>query len=146
MAILLVSLAIRLWNLDNPDDLETTRYLLTDHEDWVTSLAFSPDGSWLASGSLDRTVRLWDMENIETTSRTLNGHEGWVSSVTFSPDGRWLVSGSYDSTIRLWTVELEDLAEIGCQRVYRNMTGEEWNHYLPGQPYRKTCEQWPEGE
>jgi hypothetical protein len=48
--------------------------------------------------------------------------------------------------VRLWIVRLEDLAEIGCRKLRRSMTREEWNRYLPGQEYRKTCEQWPEGK
>ena len=43
----------------------------------------------------------------------------------------------------VWIVELEELAEIGCQRVYRNMTREEWKRYLPGEPYRATCPNRP---
>ena len=67
----------------------------------VYSVAFSPDGRILASGSRDKTVRLWDMTTRQQL-RTLAGHTSVVWSVAFSPDGRTLASGSADKTIRLW--------------------------------------------
>jgi len=73
------------------------------HTAWVWSVAFSPDGSILASGSGDETVRLWRVSDGELL-RTLKGHEAWVRSVAFSPDGSILASGSADYTIRLWRV------------------------------------------
>jgi hypothetical protein len=51
-----------------------------------------------------------------------------------------LASGSYDGTVRLWIVSLDELIELGCRQVRRNLTPEEWERYLPGQAYRKTCE------
>jgi dipeptidyl aminopeptidase/acylaminoacyl peptidase len=73
------------------------------HKDCVKSVAISPDGQTLASGSgdKDKTIKLWDASTGELI-RTLEGHEGWVSSVAFSPDGQILASGSGDTSIRLW--------------------------------------------
>jgi hypothetical protein len=67
----------------------------------VWSVAFSPDGARLASGSDDGTVRLWDTATGEPAA-TLTGHTSRVWSVAFSPDGARLASGSTDSTVRLW--------------------------------------------
>ena len=69
----------------------------------VNSVAISPDGKTLASGSDDYTIKLW---NIETGKeiKTLTGHSSFVFTVSFSPDGKTLASGSYDKTIKLWNV------------------------------------------
>jgi WD domain, G-beta repeat len=67
----------------------------------VGGLSFSPDGTTLASGCWDRTVKLWDTVTGREL-RTLYGHKNWVNSVAFSPDGNTLASGDADGRILLW--------------------------------------------
>uniref|UniRef100_UPI0028A71526 serine/threonine-protein kinase n=1 Tax=Planktothrix agardhii TaxID=1160 RepID=UPI0028A71526 len=77
---------------------------LTGHSDAVSSVAFSPDGRTLASGSFDNRIKLWDVQS-QREIATLTGHSSYVTSVAFSPDGRTLASGSDDNTIKLWDVQ-----------------------------------------
>ena len=87
------------------------KMLLTGHTWGIHSMALSPDGNILASGSEDTTIRLWDMHTGEH-KRTLNGHTDRVYSVAFSPDGKTLASGSDDNTLRLWSVDTGETERI----------------------------------
>jgi len=73
---------------------------LDAHADSVMSVSFSPDSEILASGSKDKTVKLWTRNG--RLIKTLTGHTGWVTGVTFSPDGSMLASASDDGTLKLW--------------------------------------------
>ncbi|KAL1663069.1 hypothetical protein GGF50DRAFT_116422 [Schizophyllum commune] len=89
---------LRLW------DAETGRQVggvMRDHDGGVSSVAFSPDGCMIASGS-KHTVRLWDAKTGQQQGEALRGHTGWVRSVAFSPDSATVVSGSDDWTLRFW--------------------------------------------
>jgi WD40 repeat protein len=76
--------------------------LATSHDGAVTSVAFSPDGTRIVSGSIDTTERVWDVATGTQVGVQMTGHQGTVTSVAFSPDGKRIVSGSVDRTVRLW--------------------------------------------
>jgi WD40 repeat protein/serine/threonine protein kinase len=74
---------------------------LEGHAGWVSSVAFSPDGQRLASGSSDKTLKVWDSATGKELF-ALKGHGGVVTSVAFSPDGQRLASASIDQTVKIW--------------------------------------------
>ena len=80
--------------------LKTT---LSGHSYSVNSVAFSPDGQYLASGSWDTTIKIWQVATWKLYT-TLSGHSYSVNSVAFSPDGQYLASSSDDNTIKIWQV------------------------------------------
>ncbi|MCC3408856.1 MAG: protein kinase [Microcoleus sp. PH2017_10_PVI_O_A] len=76
-------------------------HTLVGHSLAVTSVAFSPDGATLASGSEDKTIEMWKLDAGKRWY-TLTGHTDWVTCVAFSPDGATLASGGRDKTIQIW--------------------------------------------
>jgi len=76
-------------------------HTLTGHLGDVISISFNPDGRRLATASLDRTLKLWDVETGQDVF-TLRGHTAGLTCLAFSPDGNQIVTGSYDATARVW--------------------------------------------
>jgi len=87
--------------LKRDDSLAVLERKLTGHTNWVRSVAVSPDGKWVASGSHDRTLKIWDIET-GNCHATLEGHSYDVNCVAVTPDGKRLLSSSDDHTIRIW--------------------------------------------
>jgi RNA polymerase sigma factor (sigma-70 family) len=76
---------------------------LRGHSEMIFRMAFAPDGRTLASGSMDGTIRLWDLPSGKEVGR-LEGHRGWVLDLAFSPDCRRLASAGLDTTALVWDV------------------------------------------
>ncbi|XP_071499818.1 notchless protein homolog 1-like [Diadema antillarum] len=98
------------------------------HAEAVISVAFSPDGRYLASGSGDTTVRFWDVTT-ETPQHTCKGHKHWVLCIAWSPDGKKLASGCKNSQINVWDPETG-------KTIGRTLTGhKQWITWLAWQPF-----------
>jgi WD40 repeat protein len=108
----------RLWNLQAADPAANS-IILRGHGDAINALAFSPEtpsgtgGRWLATGSSDHSVRLWDLKSPDpaATSEILRGHDDAVFTLAFSPDGLWLATGAGDNSTRLWDMRTPFPAE-----------------------------------
>ncbi|TDL16457.1 WD40 repeat-like protein [Rickenella mellea] len=84
--------------------------ILERHAEPVYSVAYSPNGERIVSGSYDGTIRVWDVRTMNLSLKPIEAHREPVNSVAFSPDGKRLVSGSYDQTVQIWEVQSWTLA------------------------------------
>ncbi len=138
---------VRLWDPVEPD---TPSIVLGRHDASVSMVRFSPDGKQLASVSNDHSVRLWNVDNPNALPIVLSGHEEPVESLAYSPDGSRLVTGAV-KTLRVWDLThplnistTGEVADMVCQKVWRNLTLDEWHKFVGTElPYERTCPNLP---
>ncbi|MER5384269.1 NB-ARC domain-containing protein [Streptomyces sp. NPDC002688] len=93
---------------------------ITGHTDSVETMAVCPDGTWLATGCRDGTVRVWEVAS-GTCTRTLPDDAGPADSIAISPDGTWLATGYPDGRVSVWEV-----ASGTCTRTFPDSAGRAW--------------------
>jgi WD40 repeat protein len=118
------------------------------HDSYVGDVAVSPDGKTLAAAG-NGTVTLWDLASFRLLGEPLRyGDPDLPVEVEFAPDGSVMATAAYGSNVLLWddvvwSRDLQAWKHALCPIVGRNLTLAEWREFLPGEPYRKTCERWP---
>src|SRR6266516_1299395 len=92
---------------EQSSDIVSTICTLAGHAEAVIIITISPDAQTLASGSWDKTIKIWHLYTGQLL-HTLTGHSDYVNSVAISPDGQTLVSGSWDNTIKVWNLHTRE--------------------------------------
>ncbi|OKH42713.1 hypothetical protein NIES2101_32545 [Calothrix sp. HK-06] len=129
-----------IWNFKTQQLLHT----LQGHNKPVTSVAFSPDGQILATGSDDKTIKLWNQDYKEIY--TLVEHQHVVKSVAFHPNGEILGSGSWDKTIRLWDVTTgKEVAVLTGHKLQVSAVTFSGDGNLASASFDKTVRLWKNG-
>jgi glucose repression regulatory protein TUP1 len=92
---------IRFWDIDS-----SSCPIIIPVDNGITTVAISPDDKFLASGSFDNSVCIWEIatKHLAEQLKGRDGHKKSVYSVAFTPDGKYLVSGSLDKTIKIWEI------------------------------------------
>jgi WD40 repeat protein len=122
----------RIWEVTTGQELARM-----NHDEHVSSVAFSPDGKYLVTASGDGTARIWEVTTGQEFARMQ--HEKPLYSVAFGPDGRYLAAAGADGTVGVHFLRSEDMIAEAAFWLIRNLTYQEWQRYLPDEPYRKTC-------
>jgi WD40 repeat protein len=98
---------VMLWGIESKTPLS----ILSNHTQSVKTLAFSPDGKFLATAGDDGLIQLWDLDN-RKLARTISAHRWTISSLSFLADGVTLISASWDENVKFWNVKSGE--EIDC--------------------------------
>ncbi|MEM6293913.1 MAG: FHA domain-containing protein [Myxococcota bacterium] len=135
---------VRLWDLRGERPHRKSVMTLRGAEQRVSALRFSADGRYLVSASNDRTIRVYDLSlsdeaTVVDAAVALRGHGDVIASIAVSEDGSTVISGSYDRSARAWPLTASRLSAIGCERVGRSLTPDEWETYFGDASFRRPC-------
>jgi WD40 repeat protein len=126
---------------------------LSGHTSTIEQIVFNHAGSFMATASKDKTVRLWNLNRLKEQPMVLSDHKDWVWSVAFTPDDEQLLASVHSSTetvkgvehtIRAWPTKIPTMSNILCEKVKRNINKEEWEIFVGDDlPYESTCSSIP---
>ncbi len=131
----------RIYLKDLRDDSDVI--IRTGHQEKVSDLAFRPDSKQLASGSRDKSVKLWNLESQNQLPIPLADHPGYVTSMTYTPDGKELIVGLETGAVKRWPSKPGLMQPVLCALLTREITPKEWELYVgEGVPYeaRMSCQ------
>ncbi|RAV99182.1 nSTAND1 domain-containing NTPase [Pseudochryseolinea flava] len=126
---------------------------LSGHTSAIEQIVFNHAGSFMATASKDKTVRLWNLNRLKEQPMVLSDHKDWVWSVAFTPDDEQLLASVHSATetvkgvehtIRAWPTKIPTMSGILCEKVKRNINKEEWEIFVGDDlPYESTCSSLP---
>ena len=127
--------------------------ILSGHTSSIEQIRFNHAGSFMATASKDKTVRLWNMNRLKEQPIVLSDHSDWVWSVAFTPDDEQLLASVHSSTetvkgiehtIHAWPTKIPVMSTILCEKVKRNINKDEWEIFVGDDlPYESTCASLP---
>jgi len=127
--------------------------VLSGHSSAIEQIRFNHAGTFMATASKDKTVRLWNMNRLKEQPIVFSDHRDWVWGVAFTPDDEQLLASVHSSTetikgvehtIRAWPTKIPTMADILCGKVSRNINKEEWEIFVGDDlPYEVTCSSFP---
>jgi WD40 repeat protein len=135
---------LKVWDLRTPGQV-TPVWSTAQRIQSLNKFVFSEDSRWLILPNFPG-IRMFDLASPRQQLNSLViGGRFTASSLLPSPDGRWLAS-TYARYVNLWPMQTDLLLKLACQSAGGNLSQSEWGQYFPGEAYRRTCPQWPEGE
>ena len=104
-------------------------------------LKYSDDGELLVSGAHDGGVSLWDATTLDLLGTVYPPHKGEAvpAGAQFIGDSHDVAIASYDGRVYRWETDLDRSIDFACQMAGRNLTEDEWEEFLPEQPYQDVC-------
>ena len=112
---------MKLWSIKDAGKTNSLLHTLTGHQDGVTTISLNSDGTLLATGSGDRTIKLWNTETGELI-KNLRGHTSQINSLAFSNDDQFIISGEEQQGLFWWNLDLDNLLDRGCDRLADYLT------------------------
>lgn len=127
--------------------------ILSGHSSAIEQIKFNHAGTFMATASKDKTVRLWNLNRLKEQPIVLSDHRDWVWSVAFTPDDEQLLASVHSATetikgvehtIRAWPTKIPTMSGILCDKITRNINKEEWEIFVGDDlPYESTCSALP---
>ena len=117
----------------------TNQRVLTGHSATIEQIRFNHAGTFMATASKDKTVRLWKMDELNQQPTVLSDHQDWVWNVAFTPDDEQIIASTQSAvetvkgtehTIHAWPTKINTISGLLCGYVKRNITDEEWEQFV----------------